>query len=53
MYLVLRQPFIQDFPMPPWNGNLLGMSRDDVPESLHIVDLFLDWKIGEAWWWDR
>jgi len=42
MGFVLRQPFIQYFPMPLWNGNLLRVSRDDVPESLHVVDLFLD-----------
>jgi len=53
MRLVLRQPFIQYFPMPRWNGHILWMSRDDVPESLHVVDLFLDRKIGEAWWWNR
>jgi hypothetical protein len=39
--------------MPRWNGHILWMSRDDVPESLHVVDLFLDRKIGEAWWWNR
>ena len=39
---ILRQPSIQDFPMPPWNGHILWMSRDDVPESLNIVHLFLN-----------
>ncbi len=53
MRLVLRKPFIQYFPVPSWNGHLRRMSRDDVPESLHVVDLFLDRKIGEAWWWNR
>jgi hypothetical protein len=53
MRLVLRKPFIQYFPVPPWNRHLRRMSRDDVPESLHVVDLFLDRKIGEAWWWNR
>jgi hypothetical protein len=28
--------------MPPWNGHILWMSRDDVPESLNIVHLFLN-----------
>ena len=37
--------------MPPWNAHILWMSRDDIPESLHIVGLFLAGNLGTSAEW--
>jgi hypothetical protein len=49
----LLQAIIDDLPVPIWNRNRIGRSRDSVPKRLQVVDLLIDRQIVESGRWKR